>query len=730
VTSTPRHLALAESADLEPAVPTDRWATAVRRVSVVVAVALVVLILILRIAPVVTMSGPVANADEASYLVTARSMVTDALPSIGRFAPGYSLLVSPAFVLADDPLAQYRLVLALNALLALVGMGFVALIARRVLDTSDRVMVLLVVVAVAALPSWLAYSPLAMSENALIPLFAGVLLLAATPFRSRPTAALVAIGMAAGVVTSVHPRGVTIAVAVTVVATAVLRDRRSLAVAAGAGAGVLVSVLLHLVVYASIGDVGGGPIGSGASRLGGRSTRFDRWLDVPGTMLGQSGYLLLAGSFVLLVGVVVGARSALAVARGAGDGGDQLRAIAFVNAVAAAGITALFWAGTSSRADAAVHGRYNEPAALLLVLIGVLAVIDRARRPRWRAWLGQMVVATVVGLVVALGTARLLVPEATWSRGVVRVDIVAIGWMLPGGAIDLPRMLLAGAAVAVVVGAATMADVRLGLVAVVVLGTFVHLTSTLPRWSIESTARASERVITDTVNAYFADVECVARDRRDPPRWHLFNTEFFLAGRPMEPRDPTVARPSGPEEPCQQLMISTARDLDVQVPGARLVMMENHASENLWVLPGGIDRFEHLPFPGDPAARLTADSAQARITVIDRPARGLIADDRIVVEIVHVGEGSPWPNRQGLKGPVGFVQVEATWFAGEVVHRSVADLPRTMLPGDAVTVAITLDAVELGPGEYEVAVGLVQQGIARFAHDDDAVGLTVTVLPG
>ncbi|MGH9061735.1 MAG: hypothetical protein ACRDZY_19810, partial [Acidimicrobiales bacterium] len=71
--------------------------------------------------------------------------------------------------------------------------------------------------------------------------------------------------------------------------------------------------------------------------------------------------------------------------------------------------------------------------------------------------------------------------------------------------------------------------------------------------------------------------------------------------------------------------------------------------------------------------------------------------------------------------------------AGAVVARSFADLPRTVLPGQAVTADVVLAATTasgqpLPPGRYRVTFGLVQQGVGPFPSGPaSTASVTVTL---
>ncbi|MGW7107214.1 hypothetical protein ACWGHU_13745 [Streptomyces xanthophaeus] len=127
-----------------------------------------VLNVLLRLSLVTKQDYPTVSPDEQMYLVMARIMAglpTTEIPRNQVIPGGYSLLISPALRLTQDPVHAYHLIMGINALIS-CSLLLVAYWAMRRLDVSRPVSYVVATAAVLA-PPVVFYSQFAMADTPL-----------------------------------------------------------------------------------------------------------------------------------------------------------------------------------------------------------------------------------------------------------------------------------------------------------------------------------------------------------------------------------------------------------------------------------------------------------------------------------------------------------------------------------------------------------------------------------
>ncbi|MGH9074881.1 MAG: hypothetical protein ACRDZQ_12310, partial [Acidimicrobiales bacterium] len=311
---------------------------------------------------------------------------------------------------------------------------------------------------------------------------------------------------------------------------------------------------------------------------------------------------------------------------------------------------------------------------------------------------------------------------------------------------------------------------NLVVAAVLVVAAFTPSTSAgLSNLARQSRGTATEQVVPAALVAlrsrWGATAACVGYDVATNDPFSFFNDRLYDPGQRFAPFDSRA--PGARGRPCSAEVVSGRPDLAASLPGAREVVPGNSVDQALWVLPGPLqDRLAAAgwlfpaggPGPLPPAARRSrvalAPGQAAAVTI----GPGSSAPVRLSVTHVAGGEGdSPWPNVAGLGRDRLAVQVVATWTRttpgtasgtppGEPLATLVAgDLPRTVLPGQTVSVTALLRAAgppggpgtgggsgrppRLAPGTYRVTLGLLQQGVGRLSSGPQpsaTVSVTVT----
>jgi hypothetical protein len=297
---------------------------------------------------------------------------------------------------------------------------------------------------------------------------------------------------------------------------------------------------------------------------------------------------------------------------------------------------------------------------------------------------------------------------------VTQINALATYWFHPAGGHGVYLVIgVATIASAMLFAVLAMFDIRAGL-AVLVLGMVgVQAFVMVPDWRDAAEIRSRQHVLADLVRTRFPTERCVTLLGSRSYGWHAANYDYYLGG--IRTERVQSRRP----ELCGDLYIGQSGDARLDRLDGYLVALENDVPLELWIAASAVEAGDDATawFPGDPHSALPDEATSA---VIERvgPDSPLAAGDVITVYVEHTGSGSPWPNLKGLGSGTGFVQVGVRWSGpdGEFKNDSF-DLPRTMLPGDSVEMAVRLDATGLAAGTYDVVIDLVQQGVARFGAE-------------
>ncbi|MEU4547730.1 hypothetical protein [Nonomuraea dietziae] len=322
---------------------------------------------------------PVLIPDESGYLLAAR-LLSGGAPSDLSWRPlyqgGYSLVIAPAYLLSDDPLTVYRIVLVINALIG-ASLLFAAMAWLQRLGVSRRP-AYVVAMATALLPAMVYYGQFAIAD-AILPLaVTGWLLCLHSWIDRRHGAWAIAASALAAYTYSAHPRGVLIVVIHAGVLGAVLvrrwADRRDATTAisvlvAGTMAGWALNTWLRMQIYP-------GGVMSLGDWLTQRLTSMDGWGWTLSLAAGKIWYLIASTWGLAGVGLV--ATLVVLVRR---EMGPAMRASAGCIIAAVAGIALVTSAAVPDEGTVAnfAYGRYLVPLVPALFLSGA-AVLLRAGR--------------------------------------------------------------------------------------------------------------------------------------------------------------------------------------------------------------------------------------------------------------------------------------------------------------------------------------------------------------
>lgn len=328
--------------------------------------------------------GPLLFADDVAYLSMARTLAGDgssALPPQPPYGFLYPVLLAPGWLFGLDEGGMLTYARAVNAALGALLVPVLYLIVRKVWST-ERLPALLAAMAGAALPALWLTGTIVWTERLLALLVAGAFLLVVRLASARtPDRALQAMVAAVGLFAT-HPRMAPTALIVIVFAA--LITRRSVAVRFGLlGIGVaalyLTEWVRRAIADATFDSAGTYDASDLASRRG-----LGEIPDMAQHALGTGAYLTLAGTGILLIGLVMTARRPVV-------GPALLGMLAGTVAVAGWFLTGV------GRSDAWLHGRYVEVFAPLLLALGLASVKHLSWKPALGLVVGGPIVAGVIG---------------------------------------------------------------------------------------------------------------------------------------------------------------------------------------------------------------------------------------------------------------------------------------------------------------------------------------------
>jgi len=130
---------------------------------------------------------------------------TDGLP---YYHFGYSLLVSPAYLVTDNPEYSYKVVIAINSLLMSSLFLILYFWIRQISSLSENKAIIIALLA-SLYPSYNLQTHIGWSENALIPFYALSVLFLTSYLKNRRLLYLILFSITSGYLYTIHPRGIT-----------------------------------------------------------------------------------------------------------------------------------------------------------------------------------------------------------------------------------------------------------------------------------------------------------------------------------------------------------------------------------------------------------------------------------------------------------------------------------------------------------------------------------------
>lgn len=620
------------------------------------------------------------------------------------YYPGWSIVLAPIWWFTQDPMTAYRIAVLLTALCGIALIAPLAGLASRLGVKRPIAVILASVVAIA--PSRTAMSGYTLSENALVLTVAITCWLAIRYAQSRSTRCAALLGAAAAFSFVVHGRMIPLLGAVLLwFAIEAMRGRRRAALV-GLVTGLTVSVLgfaLHLWTSATLyGDSGARESTALATLLQIEPRAF------AAALVGQVWYVTVAWLALPLIGMWLLGKEALAELRSRVIGWATPLAIA----VAGLGFISV---GTIShgialgveRLDLRVYGRYVEPLAVIVAMLGLVCLVRGVRRRVLAGVAGSTVVVVLVMQLWAVPA----IPRGGWWAPINIPGLLRRTWPMMGEMWTPPWLEFGLVAVAVAV--AYLAVRRWASLIALPLAIYYAVSSvSMYAWSLNA-FNGGHGAVPDLVHVIEqVDPTSLSYDTRgaDGVGQNLF--QYWLTGRDVQVFDSRYS------EPPTDLVVSRQDWWRGEMLGA-VRIAGSQRDEALWVMPGALQReLKSMGAlePESPEEPLDVDFVLARDDGDDPDVPLRIGSDGrvdVTFEVTNLGE-TTWPALGTIDSALGTIRVVLWWTTDDGPVQMILDLPYTLLPGHTAEIGGWTEAPpNVVPGS-SVVVRMVQEGVAEF----------------
>ncbi len=682
----------------------------------------------------INMTGPIVIADETGYLANARLFAgyENVLPPEGTSANypwGYSILLIPIMIFIKDPTMQYHLVLIVNSIL--LGSVFVPSYMFLKNYWDSMVTCVLAGAAIALYPAIFLYSNVALSENVFILLQVLAVYLLYNVITKKGIASPIAFGLICTYSYYVRANGLSTLIAGL---TIVIFAYRCKLISSKQFKYFNLSWFIALLVGVALQELFFGNA-AGLTQHGGKGfvSLFSTILTFKGLamlvqeMSGQLFYIFLA-SLLLVPFLLLNFLSFTFKNIKGRSFDEQYFVVSFVvlSFLGTFLVSSLFMVN-QVRGDHLIYGRYNEGYIAALMLVGVWLLNNIKKDKKFYLY-------TLTSVFVLL-----LFMFLTGPYEVKPINTLNILMFQPiFSTFSHSRYVVVG--VLLVISLAIFLVAKFKFKFALFLMIFLYGSFSLyayDSWFLESAeGRAQEREIVKFISNNPHPDE-LFYDRHTYSAFHFHTYQYFLPNI-----DFIRFQSNGTKEVESDFIISGRKDFYKLYNGARLVALENHHPQALWVLPGHylselIRRNRVFPENYDGCLPKQAFKSRININNLKTNKELLLKRGELkTIELVITNDSLyPWPNLYGWGNAKGAVRVGYYYTQKQSnlkVAQGRAELPYTLYPGESVTLKINLDTLSndnnmLEPGKYDLNVSLVQEGVAWFFQKGDEL-ITIPVI--
>jgi hypothetical protein len=550
---------------------------------------------------VLWMKGPIYVADETGYLGNARFLIgKGVMPNMvgsAFYHAGYSLLISPAFWFSSDPKEIYIFVLVINGLLTSSLLLFLFYWLKKffLIDTKYS---LLASFTTCLYPAFLLNSNIAVSENALIPLWILPMIFLYLMIKHESFLWGILFGFSVSFLYTVHPRSLVLLPVsglylVGLTLFRILPGRITVVS--------FLSLLINSFVtrelnrYLQVLGWGGGGTPS-RSQLLGTFLDSNGMIKIMINMVGQLWYITVSTyglwfvGFLIIVIKIWKYRSALikrepssAIVHGLtfyllSCGGILITSVLFLSRFRLSG-------------DALIYGRYNECFIAVGVAVALGVFLENRFNEGYRKSIGPIVILILFGLsVITLGIGVKLIKDPTITGGIHWLGVFPVlgairfklGFSFFTGLLGCSLYALV---IILILAVAFKAKKRYGLIVL----WFLFLTFTVVQYVyllLPESKRVESLTLPKVIRA-MPNVEMVSFDQAFKRPAELYRYQYFLPNTRF-----LFFNSSKPEFPETDLFITSRFSAVPSKIGARLVGLEKEGDLALWVKKGS-DRSPH-----------------------------------------------------------------------------------------------------------------------------------------
>lgn len=707
------------------------------------------------------MTLPIVLDDEFGYLANAAyfagynwsSIVSD----IPYYSFGYSILLIPFFLIYDSPYTIYKAIILLNALIAssVVFMAyFVSGSISTHLNNNTR---LLASFTVSLYTSYLVLSKLALAESLLVLLFWIILFCFLNLDKKNEDKKTVFIitGMIIGFIYIVHPRALGIILAsLLVIFIAIIKRtikyKQFLYYLSG-----LISVIIMQTAIKSylVSNVWLNGAKSSTNTLSGSLSKLPDLLTLAGlekalsTTIGQVYYLVSASYLLFFIGIVY---VCILLYHSWKSNNNNLICLMFLLlSMVFSVIISVLSLYNGNRADHLLYGRYNEMILGPFILIGLIFLIEeRSKNEQLRKRIFIYSILFYCGISVLTSS---LIQTELFNR---ETYMVAISSIFPfreaNWTIDINKVTVNILILVILFFLLIKIKPYLGMIFLAMVFLWISYDN-MENYLF----KASESKLHE-VSGIVQEIQLSGNENNSiiyylVDDWRLYlNRELYQF---LLPESRIITTIPGDNQTPEGYIITDNKNFDQQLNGSKLLTYAPNGLY-LWISPGriqdsisekgiqfldkglldnSIDLTGSLP---DEAYKSTITLSGGSQDIFIKKQLGNferlfkyrvikwinIFTHKIDIKITNSSEFT-WPSNVNLG--VFWVSCDnpAKWLEEYRVN-----IPEKLSPGESVVLEVPLETRRITPGNYQVKIGLVQEGVTWFfSKGDDLLSLNIKV---
>lgn len=713
-------------------------------------------IILLAIHLLVSLSSdvPLIHADEHGYISNARQILYYNIirSESVNYYPGYSLFLTPAFLINNNMEITYKLIQIINSLI----MSFIPVFVYKLIPAfKDDVSIknrFIISLTISLYPSFIVFSNLAMAEALFIPLYL-FLVLQIYLISLNPAKKLLWVSTISSYILLVltHPRAFAILpVLLIAIFIIIFRENNKLTkfmndkhkkiffiISA-------IFVAIFVVAIAVVVIKTGGGYGSGILRSFKSIVSFLGLTNVFITGVSQMYYLILSTFGFALLGLFFGITIIIKDRyflnkKIISDRKNNIVVLFTVLSFLSELLLSAFFASNASGADHIIYGRYNEGVLMPILIMGAILFIDELKA---KNLLKLSLIASSI-LIFVFFTRGYNLEHLSMNK--VNVFGIYIGKIV-SGKFNYIMWTSTFVILTVIVFLVRKFNKRMALFTIAFIYAISIAFISMDYFYRGSLSRDNQRQLVYILRDYESrnNKPMVVNYERNGGftggrSWHRFNYPVFVPDMIMHRF--RIKSDTNKIEPNSDIIMSIDSDVNKTYKGARIAGLENHCLLKLWILPGDnlnyyINKGYVLPenFPSP----LPDGAYKSLIECKGIGDKFNLKNIKIPISITHMGTESFWPNLYGVLKPEYSVRLGARLMDinGEAkpLNTTRFELPGSVYPGQTVDINTKFNledlykTAQIKDGDYILSFELVQEAVTWFSQKGDkALNLHVKI---